>query len=358
MKTIAFTLGLLIILFFSKSCTETQNKNGYKVLVYGYSFGERNENPSYVEKEVEFDSFGNIISVTGEGKITKSTYDEKGNLISKTEYEINEDGSSDYNDGLIIRKENFEYDDLNRVKRRLVYSEKGKLIVSNNLTYYGDTLVIEDGIGTDLSDDLIYQGVTSQIDDPSIKYYSDNPYWVITRMKDDQKIRMVVSELSGFTSLPKIIDYSYDQYNRITEKVFRTGFDKPKEIEPFNPDNRDRLNYRVIEPETELKTPDINESWLLLTKKSEGKIEEINRYEYNEDNSLVLRTKDVGDVKIFTRVSYPNEFTEVREYSGYPYDFSNIKEIFIYDENKKLMSIESFSSLGDPIEFKEYVYSR
>lgn len=356
MKAISFTLGLLFFLFFSTSCSKVQTKDGYKVLVYDYSFGEKIENSYYVEKEVELDSMGNIISLIEKGEITKFTYDPKGNLISKIKHKIENRQTRDYDESQIIRKEKFVYDELNRVIRRLVYSEIGKLIISNNLSYFGDTLIIEEGIGTDLSNDLVYQAVFVQNDDPPSKHYTDNPYWVLTRLKNNKKIRMVVSELSAGFKLPKIIDYSYDQYNRLTEKVFRTGFDKPKKIEPFNP-NSDISNYTFTESPTELITPDISESWLLLTKKSEGKIDEINRWEYNEDNSLALRIRYMDDVKFLLRVTYPDEFTEVREYSGSPDDFFNIKEIYIYDENKKLLSIESFSSLGDPFEFREYVYS-
>lgn len=338
----------MLLLF--TGCTNTDKSYKYKMLVYGYSFGERKDSSSYSAEEGEYNSRGAILSQRKGDQFFRYAYDEKGNLISKTKYQYEDDWKDEYTEGQIIRKENFEYDELNRIKRRLVYSERGELIVTNNLSYFGDTIIIEDGFGTDLTDKFIYQSVSSLRDDSSVKFYSKNNYWKLSYIKGDIVLRDIISD-------DNVIVYSYYQNNKVKDKTVRLGFDM-KEVNPSENNKLDWRNFKRLESEPKLMTPTIEESYILLTKPCEGRILESDHYEYSELDSLKLHIKDFGDTKIQIKYSYPDKFTEIREYSGSPYDSDNGKSVHLYDKFHRPKSIETYNVMGEPIQYKEYVYSK
>lgn len=347
-------MSLLII-----GCSSNDRSYHYKVLVYGYSFGERRDTSSFIAEEGEINSLGKILSKRQKDQLIKYTYNEKGSLTSKTEYQYEEDWKDEFIQGQIRRKENFEYDELDRIKRRFVYSGKEELITTNTLSYFGDTIIIEAGFGTDLSDKLIYQSVSSRLDDPSDKIYSKDPYWILTYLKNNQVVRVVLSKSSGSFFEKGIIEYVYDDKNRLINKIEKSGFDEPQNAISTDFKNLTWHDFKNTEPNSESKplTPDIEEAWEFLTKPCEGKILTTKYYEYNELDSVVKSITEFGDVKILRKYSYPDKFTEVREFSGFPYDSDNGKSIFIYDKCRRLMSIEQFNIMEEPIEFKEYIYS-
>lgn len=289
----------------------------------------------------------------------KYTYDEKGNLISKTKYQYVDDWKGEYSEGQIIIKENFEYDEFNRIKRRLIYSERGELIVTNNFSYIGDSIIVEDGFGTDITDELVYQSVLTRSDNPAVKVYSTQPYWKFTRKKSNQEIRIVLSE-SRLESDNKIIEYHYDHFGKLKEKNEISGFNKPQDINLIESTNLTWRDFKVVEDQTEseFKTPDITEAWVLLTKPCNGKVIQSDYYEYYEFDSLKSHLKDIGNTKILIKYSYPDKLTEIREYSGSPSDSDNGKAVHIYDKLHRPKSIEIFNVMGEPTEFKEYVYSK